>query len=150
MEPFSVSPDPADCIFRHVTRTSRAVVAAYDRALARVGITGQQFNILMTLNRLGRCTVGKLASRVGMDPSTLPRTIAPLARQDWITVEVGPDRRTRLISISESGAQALAQAVPIWSVVQTTLLEKLPRDHWSGQISDLRTLREAVSELDAF
>lgn len=138
-------PDPADCIFRHVTRTSRAVVAAYDRALAPAGMTGQQFNILMTLHRLGRCNVGKLAMRVGMDPSTLPRTIAPLVRQSWITVVPGADRRTRIIAISQSGAQALADAVPLWWSVQSALIDSLPPEHWIGQMRQLRTLRDAVS-----
>ena len=36
-------------MLRHVTRTSRAVVGAFDEALAPVGLTGGQFNVLMSL-----------------------------------------------------------------------------------------------------
>src|SRR5262245_62823894 len=84
-----LSPDA--CILRHVARASRAVVSAYDPALAAFGLTGHQFNLMMTLGNMGPMTVGALADTLGMDASGVPRAIRPLSDQDLISVERGAD-----------------------------------------------------------
>ena len=63
------------CILRHVSRVSRAVVAAYDPALAPFGLTGHQFNLMTTLAETGPMTVGALADKLGIDASGVPRAI---------------------------------------------------------------------------
>jgi DNA-binding MarR family transcriptional regulator len=87
--------DPSFCVLRHVTRTSRSVVAAFDTALKPSGLTGNQFNLLMTLARMGPLNVNAVAAAVGMHPSTVPRLIAPLARRRLVRRQAGADRRAR-------------------------------------------------------
>lgn len=142
----AVSPlSPDACVLRHVARASRAVVAAYDPALAPFGLTGHQFNLMMTVGQLGPMTVGSLAETLGMDASGVPRAIRPLADEGLVAVERGSDRRQRLLSLTPSGRARLDRATPAWSRVQTELVEAIGSNRWVSLIAELRTVRRAAS-----
>ncbi len=133
------------CILRHVAKASRAVVAAYDPALAPFGLTGHQFNLMMTLRNMGPMNVGALAEALGMDASGIPRAIRPLAEADLIAVERGADRRQRLLSLTSRGQQRLDSATPAWASVQTELLDTIGPGRWVTLMNELRTLRRAAA-----
>jgi DNA-binding MarR family transcriptional regulator len=142
----AVSPlSPDACVLRHVARASRAVVSAYDPALAPFGLTGHQFNLMMTLGQLGPMTVGSLAETLGMDASGVPRAIRPLADEGLVTVERGADRRQRLLSLTPSGRARLDRATPAWSKVQAELVEAIGPSRWITLIAELRTVRRAAA-----
>lgn len=136
--------DPAQCLFRHFTRTARAIASAFDPALATVGMTGHQFNVLMTLEREGEQRIGVLARLLGMEASGIPRALKPLEALGWVTVSLGEDRRIRMVGITASGRAALARAVPVWQDVQADLLEKLGADRWAVLAKDLKGIRDAA------
>jgi DNA-binding MarR family transcriptional regulator len=138
-----LSPDA--CILRHVARTSRAVVAAYDPALAPFGLTGHQFNLMMTLGNMGPMTVGALADTLGMDASGVPRAIRPLTDEGLIAVERGEDRRQRLLSLTRAGRNLLDRATPAWQRVQAELIDAIGARRWSSLMGDLRALRRAAA-----
>jgi DNA-binding MarR family transcriptional regulator len=138
-----LSPDA--CVLRHVARASRAVVSAYDPALAPFGLTGHQFNLMMTLGQLGPMTVGSLAETLGMDASGVPRAIRPLADEGLVTVERGADRRQRLLSLTPSGHSRLDRATPAWSKVQAELVEAIGSNRWLSLIAELRIVRKAAA-----
>lgn len=138
-----LSPDA--CILRHVARASRAVVSAYDPALAAYGLTGHQFNLMMTLGNMGPMTVGALADTLGMDASGVPRAIRPLADQDFVGIERGSDRRQRLLSLTKSGRALLDSATPAWQRVQAELVDAIGASRWTSLMSDLRAVRRAAA-----
>ncbi|HEV7691269.1 MAG TPA: MarR family winged helix-turn-helix transcriptional regulator [Hyphomonadaceae bacterium] len=134
------------CVLRHVARVSRAVVSAFDPALSPLGLTGHQFNLMMTLGQMGPMTVGNLADVLGMDASGVPRAIRPLADVDLVTVERGADRRQRVLSLTSTGRALLDRATPAWLKVQTELVEAVGANRWSSLMSELRILRRAAAE----
>lgn len=140
--PGAASPDA--CILRHVSRVSRAVVAAYDPALAPFGLTGHQFNLMMTLGNMGPMTVGALADTLGMDASGIPRAIRPLTDEGLIAVERGEDRRQRVLSLTPLGRKRLDTATPAWSRIQTELLDTIGASRWQSLLVDLRALHRAA------
>lgn len=140
----ALSPDA--CILRHVARASRAVVAAYDPALVPFGLTGHQFNLMMTLGNMGPLTVGALADALGMDASGVPRAIRPLADQGFINSQPGEDRRQRVLSLTAFGREALERATPAWRRVQEELIGVLGAGRWMELIGELRALRRAATE----
>ena len=141
-----ISPLSADsCILRHVARASRAVVAAYDPALAEFDLTGHQFNLMKTVGNMGPMTVGALADTLGMDASGVPRAIRPLCDQDLIAVERGADRRQRLLSLTAAGRRLLDRATPAWARVQAELVDAIGADRWIALMTDLRTVRRAAT-----
>lgn len=141
--PSALSPDA--CILRHVSRVSRAVVAAYDPALAPFGLTGHQFNLMMTLGNMGPMTVGALADTLGMDASGIPRAIRPLADDGMISVERGADRRQRVLNLTVLGRTRLDRATPAWSRVQEELVNTIGSGRWTSMMSELRTVLKAAA-----
>lgn len=139
----ATSPDA--CILRHVARASRAVVSAYDPALAPFGLTGHQFNLMMTLGNMGPMTVGALADVLGMDASGIPRAIRPLSDEGLIGVERGTDRRQRLLSLTDDGRKRLDAATPAWSRVQTELVDAIGAGRWMSLMTELRAVRRAAA-----
>ncbi len=133
------------CILRHVSRTSRAVVAAYDPALAPFGLTGHQFNLMMTLGNMGPMTVGALAETLGMDASGVPRAIRPLSDEGFIAVERGTDRRQRVLSLTPIGRSRLDKATPAWTRVQAELVEAIGANRWVSLMAELKTVRKAAA-----
>jgi DNA-binding MarR family transcriptional regulator len=136
---------PDACILRHVSRVSRAVIAAYDPALAPFGLTGHQFNLMMTLGNMGPMTVGALADTLGMDASGVPRAIRPLTDDGFIAVERGADRRQRVLSLTASGRKRLDLATPAWTKVQAELLDTIGANRWVSLITELRNVRRAAA-----
>lgn len=147
-------PAPADgagalaveaCMLRHVARVSRAVVAAYDPALTPHGLTGHQFNLMMTLRQKGPLTVGALAAVLGMDASGVPRAVKPLAEAGFIDIQRGVDRRQRVLDLTPAGRNKVETAEPAWLGVQTELVGVVGADRWSMLMSELRVLRRAAA-----
>lgn len=139
----ALSPDA--CILRHISRVSRAVVAAYDPALAPYGLTGHQFNLMMTLGNKGPMTVGALADTLGMDASGVPRAIRPLADDGMISVERGADRRQRVLSLTVLGRTRLDRATPAWALVQEELIDVIGSARWTAMMGELRTVLKAAA-----
>lgn len=136
---------PDACVLRHVVRASRAVVAAYDPALSPFGLTGHQFNLMMSLRQSGPLTVGALAATLGMDASGVPRAVKPLAEAGLVEVNRGSDRRQRVLNLTPNGLARLKRAEPAWARVQAELVGKIGGDAWTALMAELRTLRRAAT-----
>ncbi len=133
--------DPQDCVCRNLKRASRVVEAYYDDAFREAGLTANQFTVLMTLARTGGLTVSELARWVSMAPSTVPRIVAPLARQRLISVRTGKDRRVRHLRATVEGRRRLAAAFPAWLAAQQRLVEALGQSRSRSLRGELATVR---------
>lgn len=107
----------------------RAVSRIYDTRLAQVGLRGTQYSTLSHIVRLGPIQPGELARRLGMDASTLTRTLRPLIAQGWAELGPGPDARTRLIHATEAGRDKRSEAQRHWRGAQLELTERLGAAH---------------------
>lgn len=132
------------CMLRHVSRLSRAIVAAYDPALARHGLTGHQFNLMTTLHRMGPMSVGDLASALGMDPSGVPRAVRPLIENGLLSAQSGQDRRRRMLAVTSDGATRLHEAQNAWEAVQRELVDHISPSGWLSLAHSMRNLRKAA------
>ena len=120
-------------------------MAAYDPALAPFGLTGHQFNLMMTLGNMGPMTVGALADTLGMDASGVPRAVRPLSDEGYIAIERGEDRRQRVLSLTPAGRSKLDKATPAWTRVQTELVDAIGANRWVSLMAELRTVRRAAT-----
>jgi DNA-binding MarR family transcriptional regulator len=95
------------------------VTAAYDSALAPVGLRITQFAVLRTLARLGPTPVSRLAAEIALDRSTMGRNLDPLERRGFVRVEIGDrDQRERVAQLTPAGAAAIDAALPYWRQAQ--------------------------------
>jgi len=110
----------ADCICLRLRRTARQMTQIYDRELARVGLTVNQFGLLArlygsSLNGRSRISIGALAEIIGMHPTTLNRNLKPLISQSLITyAPAARDQRVRAVEITAKGRARLGKAAPFW------------------------------------
>ncbi|WP_332685470.1 MarR family winged helix-turn-helix transcriptional regulator [Bosea sp. (in: a-proteobacteria)] len=114
--PFTVTLHVRDhCLCLHMQRAARTLARLFDEALRPLGLTNQQFSLLMSLNRPEPPSIAPVASLLGMDRTTLTAALKPLERRGLVNVAPGKkDRRSRLLAITPEGIALLAEAVPIW------------------------------------
>jgi len=123
----------AQCTCLRLRRTTRRITQIYDRLLEPVGMTVNQFGLLARLYgaslRRETLPISVLAERVGMDPTTLNRSLKPLETQGLITSADDPaDRRVRAVLITENGIARLRQAIPQWRKAQAQIDQALGLD----------------------
>lgn len=107
------------CICARVRRTARRVSQIYDRHLEPYGLTITQFGIMAQVRSEPGLSIGGLAERMVMDPTSLTRALKPLERRGLVRLDPDPqDRRTRRLSLTAGGLADLKAARPGWSAAQ--------------------------------
>jgi DNA-binding MarR family transcriptional regulator len=99
-------------------KAARYLTAAYDKALAPVGLRITQFTILNKLARLGPMTIKRLAAAIAMDRTTLATNLKPLERDGLLVTAAAEDRRATTIEITKAGRAKLQEALPLWTRAQ--------------------------------
>lgn len=135
-------PLPGPCVCTLLRRVTRAVTSHYDQALAAYGLTVTQYALLVHIGRSEQPSRTGLAATMGMDRTTLTRTLAPLERQRWVSSAASKDRRERLLSLTLAGRAKVAEAYPGWEATQKQLVEQLGTEPWAT----LRTLLEQTQQ----
>lgn len=129
------------CLCLHVQRAARVVARRFDEALRPFGLTHGQFSLLNALNRPEPARIGRVASLLGMDRTTLTAALKPLERGGLVAVAIDPDdRRGRVLRLTPAGGALLASAIPTWTSVHADIEGMLP----SG---DAESLRQGLNEL---
>lgn len=107
------------CICSRVRRTARRVSQIYDRHLEPYGLSITQYGIMAQLRRAPGLSIGELAERMVMDPTSLTRSLKPLERMGRLSLATDPsDRRTRRLSLTPEGLAVLTTARPGWEAAQ--------------------------------
>jgi len=114
------------CICSRVRRTARRVSQIYDRHLQPYGLSITQFGIMAQLRREPGLSIGDLAERMVMDPTSLTRGLKPLERRGLVSLAPDPDdRRTRRLSLTPAGRDALTVARRGWEAAQAEVRSAL-------------------------
>lgn len=111
---------PSTCSCFRLRRAARQVSRIYDRELAVVDLSLNEYSILRLAEPQPR-TLGELAATAGMDRSTLTRNLKPLLEAGWLKEMRGEDARHRVIAITASGRKRIAKAMPHWQAAQQRL-----------------------------
>ena len=114
--------DIMGCSFLRMRRAVRRVTQ--NRALEPAGLTVNQFGLLAhlygaRLHGLDCWSIGTLADRLGMDPTTLNRNLKPLEARGLVGDAPDPaDARVRLVRITAKGERDPLRAIPLWRKAQ--------------------------------
>lgn len=130
------------CHCSALRQAARRITQMYDHALAPVGLRVTQLPILATLEEDGPMAMHALATRLVMDRATLGHNLRPLEGQNLVTRVVGPDRRSRLVELTDEGRALLARARPLWRDAQTAFEAAFGHD-------DARALRSVLTRVAA-
>ena len=122
-------------------QAARKVTQLYDNALTPAGIRSTQYSILSQLRKWpGHPTIGELATDMVMDRATLGRNLKPLERDRLIRIDVGPDRRSRVVVLTERGIAKADEAKPLWGQAQRRFESELG-------VSEALRLRQDLSRV---
>lgn len=125
------------CACFNLRKASRTVTQLYDEILQPSGLLATQFTLLVAIAIAGSVTITRLAEKLVMDRTTLTRNLKPLERQGLIEIAPGQDQRTRVVTLTASGREALAKAIPLWEQAQASVVEGLGQNRWSTLLSNL-------------
>jgi len=114
-------PEPQGCTNLQLRQLMRRVAQHYDVELARAGLKTTQFSLLTAVDKLGPLQPGELARTLGLQASTLTRNLKPLVAAGLLVLGPGPDGRSRLVAITETGHAKRAEAKAMWKRAQLEL-----------------------------
>jgi DNA-binding MarR family transcriptional regulator len=107
------------CTCLRLRKAARRVSQIYDQHLEPFGLTVTQYGVLSHLATYDGISIGELAEKLVMDPTTLTRNLRPLEREGL--VEAKPDRhdrRARSLGLTVKGRKVLERAKPGWARAQ--------------------------------
>jgi DNA-binding MarR family transcriptional regulator len=102
----------------------------YDGVLRPSGLRVAQFTLLQALNRAPGISQRQLAELLGIDSTTLTRTLAFLERKGWLRSTTATDRRKLQLFLSPAGRREFKRVVPRWQSAQRGLRRALGAANW--------------------
>ena len=145
-------PDPdilGPCACFRSRSVARAITSLYDATLDDSGIRTSQLAILTAIRTHGAVSMQMLASELGVDPSTMTRTLSPMERDGFVASEPGEDRRVRELVLTAKGHRKLAEAGRLWAQAQEKLREKIGTERFERMLADMAEVLTALREQEA-
>ena len=125
---FVALPDLA-CACASIRRTARLVTQLYSHEMGRP-MEPTQFALLSALHyrpQIGRVAIGRA---LGLDKTTLSRSLKLMQKNGWIEPTAAGDGRERGYRLTPNGNRTLAKAEPGWKRAQAKLCEALKPGEW--------------------
>ena len=115
--------DPCSCFY--LRRAARLVTRQYAETMKPTGLKSGQFSILATLSRQGTQTITELAERMGLERTSLSRTLRPLEKDGLIHITEEQEKRRRFVELTKQGRATYKKALPLWNEAQTQYKNQL-------------------------
>ena len=101
--------------------------------------------VLLTLHRAAPVTVGDLAKRLTMAPSTATADLKPLERRGLVVSRPhATDGRVRLVALTDVGRAVLAAAIELWAAAD----DRATRRFWESEVRALCLALRRLSTID--
>lgn len=126
---------------------TRSITRLYDRTLAKAGFRAASYAIISCVAADGPLTVSQLAARLVMERTTCSRELEPLVQAGLLKVEVGEDRRQRVVCLTPEGAKRLAHSRQRWEAIQERVVDALGVESTENLLGLLRALLEESERL---
>jgi DNA-binding MarR family transcriptional regulator len=136
------------CACANLRRAARMVTQLYDDALRPTGLRATQFTLLQALNLAPGISQKELAALLGIDSTTLTRTLSLLRRKGWIRAGTGSDRRELHLLLTPAGQREYERVLPYWRVAQKRLQEALGEADWNQVIKAAVTTAKVAPKSD--
>ncbi|MFG1477173.1 MarR family winged helix-turn-helix transcriptional regulator [Xanthobacter sp. V4C-4] len=120
---------PSSCHCNTLRLAARRLSATYDAALAPLGINIAQYALLRVVAHRQPVSLTTLGQLQGLDRSTVGRNVRVLERLGALaTGRNDQDQREAVVRLTESGADLLAKAHPLWAACQSAVETKVGAD----------------------
>ena len=128
------------CTCGRLRRAARALTQLYDDLMIPSGLRVTQFSLLRTLKQKGTSPMSDLADALLLDRTALSRNLEPLQERGLVAIAAGSDARTRQVSLTRAGEQAIRAALPHWKNAQAQVAGKIGRAKLESFVETLRTI----------
>lgn len=118
------------CACANLRKAARVVTQFYDSMLRPSGMRVTQFTLLQALNLGPGISQKQLAELLGIDSTTLTRTLAFLRRKRWLRSERATDRRELRLYLTAGGQRQYERVLPYWQAAQRRLRQALGEKNW--------------------
>lgn len=118
-DPAAAAPRPTGCTAMRLRKAARRISQIYDQHLEKAGLTITQYGLLNQIRSFEGISVGQLAEKMVMDPTTLTRNLRPIEREGLVTLTPDPrDKRARCLNLTEKGLSMHRAARSAWAGAQ--------------------------------
>ena len=132
------------CACFNLRRAARAVTRLFDEILEPGGVSATQFASLVVIYVEGAPTLPRLAKTLGVDRSTLTRTLKTLARAGHVRSQVAS--RTASVRLTPKGERTLLRCLPLWKEAQGRFESSVGSDNWRSILDGLSAVVAAVPD----
>ena len=136
------------CASLNFRRTARAVTRLYDLALQKFGIRSTQFAILVGIAKKQPTSMGALGEMLGIDSTTLTRSLRLLEKEGLIAISKRAEKRQRFLTITARGEQRLARSLPAWRAAQDRFVTTIGSEYWGELRNELEKLAHIAVKLE--
>jgi DNA-binding MarR family transcriptional regulator len=143
------SQQPQGCTNFKLRQLLRSVARLYDAQLALSGLKTTQYSLLSHVVSLGPIAPNALATRMGLDASTLTRNLRSLVDQCWCEQGPGADARSRSITVTPAGRAKHAEARAHWKRAQLALNQRLGDEQVVALHAMIERVQAALLDGDA-
>jgi DNA-binding MarR family transcriptional regulator len=135
------------CTCGELRKAARAITLLYDNAFKSSGLLSTQFNVLQAIHNIDSIRISDLANKLGMDRTTLTRNLSVLERQGFIEISQGNDHRTRIVTATNKGRNAVTKAISLWNQIQRKVKQEMGESSWSELMQNLDQLLKVTGQL---
>ena len=107
-----------DCHCLAARRRAREITRLYEEKLRPHGLRATQFSVLAALALKGPIPLGELADVLGLERTTLTRSVNRLGDEGWVADAESEDARERRLRLTPSGREKVESAYPAWKEAQ--------------------------------
>lgn len=110
------------CAGWNVRAAARRISQFLETRLQAANLSFAQFGLMAEIAAASDDSISALAGRMGLDQSTLSRTLRKLEGEGLVEIAVAEaDQRRKLVWLTEKGAHRLEAAITVWRKAQTEL-----------------------------
>lgn len=114
------------CAGLNLRLAARRTTQFLEAHMAQSGVSFAQFGLMAEIAAAADDTVGALAAHMGLDQSTLSRTLRTLEGEGLVEIAVvESDQRKRMVWLTEKGARRLEAALAAWRKAEALLARQL-------------------------
>jgi DNA-binding MarR family transcriptional regulator len=128
---------PIQCACTALKRVARIVGRAYGAGLAPAGVTATQYAILVNIQRYAPISQMRLAAHLGLERTTLYRTVESLERRGWLTAMPMGEGVTKVLALTPAGTQVVGRARRAWAQVQQGFQNTFGATRWGAFLATL-------------
>ncbi|QKD05118.1 MarR family winged helix-turn-helix transcriptional regulator [Mesorhizobium loti] len=134
----------AECPGFQARATARAVTRYYNACFKPLGLTAEQFSLLVGIGAVEGTTLVDLANSAGVDPTTLSRNLQNLEGRRLVHSKGGRGRLGKQIGLTISGRRLIVDALPLWNLAKAELSSRLGKEKLRSASKLMAELAEAA------